>query len=136
MADPFMGPPGAAPGMMLSPTASSFVPSNDSRGSQSVVSGPPRTTVSYLAATSEPDTPGCGQAFAGPLGEFGPIGTARLVKPPLPMMYCQFGQFDYENRNRAFIIEGAPKDLAYLTIVNVFDVSALKKALSKETRNI
>ena len=133
MADPFTGPSAAASGMMLSPTASSFVPSNGGRkpmtidASKEADIGPPRSTMSYLAATSVPDTPGCGQAFAGPDGEFGAIGEPRLVKPPVPMLYCQFGQFDNENRNRAFMIEGAPKDLAYLTIVDIFDVSSFLK---------
>ncbi|OJD22245.1 hypothetical protein ACJ73_06408 [Blastomyces percursus] len=79
----------------------------------------------YLAATSEPDaSPGASDVFGTRsnlrLSGFGPIGKAKLVKSPLPMMFAHLGKFDGENRNRAFAIDGVPANLPYLTLAEIF----------------
>lgn len=84
-----------------------------------------RSNLSYLAATSQPETPFTpnGTFALNSPPRFGAIGQANVVPAPVQITFCQIGTFDGVNRNRAFVIEGAPKDLAYLTIVNLFDVS-------------
>ncbi|KAL1960010.1 hypothetical protein VTO42DRAFT_678 [Malbranchea cinnamomea] len=131
IADPFTGPSahGAGMGMYLSPTASCFTPTGmmyhgafgATNRSTSFMREPPHPGMGYLAATSEPDTPATANTCAGKPNDFGPIGDTTMSSDPLPMMYCQFGQFDDENRNRAFAIEGAPHDFPYVAIANLFD---------------
>ncbi|WEW61862.1 hypothetical protein PRK78_007359 [Emydomyces testavorans] len=81
-----------------------------------------RSKLSYLTATSEPETPFTpnGTYAMNSPPRFGAIGPLNLVSAP-SMMYCQIGVFDKVNRSRAFMIDGAPTDLAYLSIVNLFD---------------
>lgn len=82
--------------------------------------------MSFLAANSEPDTHNHGDAYAKQSRqptEFGPIGKSTPIKGALPTAYVHIGQFDYENRNRAFAIEGVPTGLAYLSLAEFFSVS-------------
>ncbi|TPX24788.1 hypothetical protein DIZ76_010231 [Coccidioides immitis] len=82
-----------------------------------------RSKMSYLTATSEleiPFTPNGSLARNSP-PRFGTIGHPYVAPTPIHMAYCQFGTFDKINRSRAFTIEGAPTDLAHLTIVSLFD---------------
>lgn len=82
--------------------------------------------MSFLAANSEPDTHNHGDAYAQKSRlptEFGPIGKSKATKDALPATYIHIGQFDYENRNRAFAIEGVPAGLAYLSLADFFSVS-------------
>lgn len=86
------------------------------------------SNMGYLAATSEPDASHDTSDVFGTrsnqrLSGFGPIGKAKLVKSPLPMMFAHLGKFDGENRSRAFAIEGVPANLPYLTLAEVFNVS-------------
>ena len=85
--------------------------------------------MSYLTANSEPDTHGHGGAYtrqSHQSTEFGPIGKSPNAKVAFPTFYVQIGQFDYENRNRAFAIEGVPTGLAYLSLAEFFSVSVPK----------
>ncbi|EEP78320.1 predicted protein [Uncinocarpus reesii 1704] len=77
----------------------------------------------YLTATSEPETPFTpnGSLARNSPARHGTIGQPYVVSAPIQIMYCQIGIFDKVNRNRAFAIDGAPMDLAYLTIVSLFD---------------
>ena len=121
--------------MHLSPTASAFTPrfARDAFGAmersqyaKDREAEAARTQMSYLTATSVPETPGLEGAFTrNSPPRFGPIARPKAVPAPLPMMYCQFGYFDRENRSRAFAIEGAPTDMPYLSIANLFDVSVV-----------
>lgn len=82
--------------------------------------------MSFLAANSEPDTRDHSDAYAKQSRqstEFGPIGKSKAAKDALPATYVHIGQFDYENRNRAFAIEGVPTGLAYLSLADFFNVS-------------
>lgn len=100
-----------------------IAPGNPLKNVQPKHSEEHRSSLSYLAATSQPETPFTpnGSYAMNSPPRFGAIGQA--IPAPAEIMYCQVGAFDKVNRNRAFMIEGAPKDLAYLTIVNLFDVS-------------
>ncbi|EFW22537.1 meiosis protein MEI2 [Coccidioides posadasii str. Silveira] len=82
-----------------------------------------RSKMSYLTATSEPETPFTpnGSLARNSPPRFGTIGHPYVAPTPIHMAYCQFGTFDKINRSRAFTIEGAPTDLAHLTIVSLFD---------------
>ncbi|EGC48275.1 meiosis protein MEI2 [Histoplasma capsulatum var. duboisii H88] len=136
--DPFLSTPSSAGRAQLSPTATSFTPSgfNISPFGFSPRSAFPGDhhhqhqsmlpNMGYLAATSEPDAPHDASNVFGTrstqcLSSFGPIGKAKLVKTPLPMMFAHLGKFDSENRNRAFAIERVPANLPYLTLAEVFN---------------
>ncbi|PGH14426.1 hypothetical protein AJ79_03069 [Helicocarpus griseus UAMH5409] len=128
--DPFLSTPSSAGRIQLSPTASSFTPSGfgmnplDYAARQTFPGNQPVSSMSYLAATSEPyPRDACdvfGPRSGGSLPGFGPIGKARMARAPLPMMFAQMGQFDSENRNRAFAMEGVPPNLPYLTLAELF----------------
>ncbi|KAK2767901.1 hypothetical protein FQN53_006441 [Emmonsiellopsis sp. PD_33] len=132
--DPFLTTPTSARRIHLSPTASSFTPSGFSPSPFGFVDrsvyppGPPVPNMSYLAATSEPDTRDIGDVFGArpgqPLSALGPIGKAKIVRSPLPMMFANLGEFDGENRSRAFAVEGVPHNLPYLALAEIFNVSA------------
>lgn len=138
--DPFMATPGSARRVHLSPTASAFTPARYSRENFAPVEQSPsfsmgreqdavRSHMSYLTATSVPETPGIGSAYVrNSPPRFGPIARPQIV-PPHPMTYCQIGHFDRENCNRAFAIEGAPTDMAYLSVANLFEVGSLPSFL-------
>ncbi|KAF3483589.1 putative Meiosis protein MEI2 [Arthroderma uncinatum] len=138
--DPFMPTPSTRSSgrVQLSPTASSFTPGSFDRNAPACPMSsptflpeqdPPNLTI--LTATSVPDTPGLTSSFV-PRGavDFGPIGGAR-VSPPLDSeyvltpyaMYYQFGHFDFENRNRALLIEGASASTTYTEISSLFNHS-------------
>ncbi|KAL2383687.1 hypothetical protein RJZ90_002438 [Blastomyces dermatitidis] len=132
--DPFLSTPSSAGRAQLSPTASSFTPSGFSINpfgfsARSAFHGdqqPQPMAKGYLAATSEPDaSPDASDVFGTRsnlrLSGFGPIGKAKLVKSPLPMMFAHLGKFDGENRNRAFAIDGVPANLPYLTLAEIFN---------------
>ncbi|KAK2734017.1 hypothetical protein FQN57_001886 [Myotisia sp. PD_48] len=118
--DPFMSTPTSARRAQLSPTASSFTPVGWAKHVST--EGTHQPSITDLTATSEPDTQNIGGTFAhrSPV-DFGPIGGARVVQSSFPIMYCQFGQFDSENRNRAFAIDGAPTDTPYQAVAAIFD---------------
>ncbi|QSS62495.1 hypothetical protein I7I51_02232 [Histoplasma capsulatum] len=141
--DPFLSTPSSAGRAQLSPTATSFTPSgfNINPFGFSPRSAFPGDhhhhhhhhqhqsmlpNMGYLAATSEPDAPHDASNVFGTrstqcLSSFGPIGKAKLVKTPLPMMFAHLGKFDSENRNRSFAIERVPANLPYLTLAEVFN---------------
>ncbi|OAX79451.1 hypothetical protein ACJ72_06232 [Emergomyces africanus] len=134
--DPFLSTPSSAGRAQLSPTASSFTPSGFSINPfgfspRSSFHGEhqqqPLSNMGYLAATSEPDASHhdtsdvFGTRSNQRLSGFGPIGKAKLVKRPLPMMFAHLGKFDGENRSRAFAIEGIPGNLPYLTLAEIFN---------------
>ena len=131
VADPFTPASGGGMGMFFSPTASCFTPTgmmhNGSLGmgrSPGFMPDPPRTGVSFLAATSEPDTPGTGNSMVGQAGDFGPIGQAPDMEER-PTTYCNFGEFDDSTRGRAFAIEGIPTGFDFVAVAQLFDVSLL-----------
>ncbi|KAM5439648.1 hypothetical protein MferCBS31731_004404 [Microsporum ferrugineum] len=139
--NPFVSVPSAASlrstgRVQLSPTASSFTPGgydrNASAGpmpSPSFLQDQNPANLADLTKTSVPDTPGLVSALS-PHGsvDFGPIGGVRVSPPsssrfiPGPYaMYYQYGRFDSENRNRAFVIEGAPTDMPYHDVAAIFN---------------
>lgn len=126
-----MATPLSARRMQLSPTASAFTPGGIARDIFATFpQAASHPQISDLTARSEPDASGSNGVFAHRMpGDFGPIGGARVIQTSFPMMYCQVGQFDYENRNRAFAIEGAPLDMPYQVITTIFDVCELPSAI-------
>ncbi|KAK2761399.1 hypothetical protein FQN54_001921 [Arachnomyces sp. PD_36] len=128
-ADPFLAPPVSSERIQLSPTASSFTPVGlnssafDARSGPSHPALPVTSGMSFLAANSEPDTHNRGNGY--PMHprqptEFGPIGKSKVAKDASPGTYVHIGQFDYDNRNRAFAIEGVPTGMAYLNLAEFF----------------
>lgn len=98
----------------------------EARSSAPHTIGPMASGMSFLAANSEPDTHNHGDAYAKQSRqptEYGPIGKSKTTRDASPATYVHIGQFDYENRNRAFAIEGVPAGLAYLSLAEFFSVS-------------
>ena len=125
--------------MYFSPTASCFTPTgmmhNGALGlgrSPGFMPEPPRTGVSYLTATSEPDTPGTCSSIAGQAGDYGPIGQAPVMTNP-PATYCNIGLFEDDTRGRSFAIEGIPAGFDFVAVAQLFDVSLLYRLQPKPT---
>ncbi|KAI1947590.1 hypothetical protein LOZ12_003021 [Ophidiomyces ophidiicola] len=83
----------------------------------------PQLNMGYLMATSVPETPFTpnGTLARNSPPRYGAIGQIHVASDLQPISFCQVGTFDKTNCNRAFVIEGVPKDFAYLTIVNLFE---------------
>jgi hypothetical protein len=128
--DPFLMPTGRSGHIQLSPTASSFIPVGAAGGfmnsniNRSVA--PAISEMGYLAANSEPDTQTLGNGNVKysdqSMSDFGPIGMSNIIKEGVSSS-INLGQFDYDRRSRAFVIEDVPTNLSHLALAGFFSVS-------------